>query len=221
MRETYMTRADLEKVRVVIEAFYGRPNFNSYIVRGIAASLLGGRRGKMLASKRHLMKDAVLIAEAEEALQAKAGAWEKQDLFQELRLVMERIASKAKDIPTRDYYIAKSFRYEVVRFFRLSEKQALKREKTQDESCELWETTEADDWVEGRCHEAFEILTPWERRILLAVDSEGLKVTEAARRFGYSRQHLSKRYNQAKQQINHWADLGRRARDQKSEGVGR
>lgn len=207
-RDSYMTRSDLEKVRVVIDALYGRPDFNSYIVRGVAASLVGGRRGKLVASKRHLMKDNGILCEAEDALRAVAEPFEREDLFQELRLVMERIASKAKDIPERDYYIGKSFRYEVVRFFRLREKADHKREMTADEACAVWETAWADDWVEGRCHEAFEILTPWERRILLAIDSEGLKVTEAARRFGYSRQHLSRRYNHTKQTIQQWADLG-------------
>ncbi|MGF0347745.1 hypothetical protein ACQR3P_29315 [Rhodococcus sp. IEGM1300] len=207
MNETYMTDGDLKKVRVVIEAFYGIPNFNSYIVRGIAASLVGGSRSKMLASKRHLMRDEGLLNEAEDALRAVAEHWEKNDLFQELRLVMERIASKAEDGPTREYYIGKSFRYEVPRFFRLKEREERLIEERNPDICELWETACVDEWVEGECHEAFEELTSWERRSVLAIDSEGLMVSEAARRYGYSRQHLSRRYNQTKRSIHKWADL--------------
>lgn len=202
-----MTKADLDKVRLVIEAFYGRPDFNSYIVRGIASSLVGGRRAKMLASKRHLMEDEGLLDEAEDALRAMAGPWDRDDLFQELRLVMERIASKAEDGPTRDYYIGKSFRHEVPRFFRLKEREERLTEERSPDVCELWETACVDRWVEGECHEAFEQLTSWERRNVLAIDSEKMKVSEAARRYGYSRQHLSRRYNETKRSIQKWADL--------------
>ena len=202
MNETYMTKADLEKVHLVMRALYGEPDFNSYIVRGIARLAMSGRRGRMLASKRHLMKDTALLDEATEALRAMAEHWERDDLFQELRLVMERIASKAIDGPTRDYYIGKSFRYEVPRFFRLDREKRSKEEQADDPACELYEQADADRWVLGECDEAFEILTSWERRVLLAIDSEGIKVTEAARRFGHSRQHLSRRYNDAKRKVN-------------------
>lgn len=197
-----MTESDLNKVRLVIKALYGEPDFNSYIVRGIARQLIGGRRAEMLASKRHLMKDDALLDEATEALQAVAEHWEKDDLFQELRLVMERIASKAVDGPTRDFYVSKSFRYEVPRFFRLEREREERKVEANDSACELYEQADADEWVLGECHEAFEILTPWERRVLLAIDSEGLKVSQTARRFGHSRQHLSRRYNDAKRKVN-------------------
>lgn len=203
MNETYMTKADLEKVHLVIKALYGEPDFNSYIVRGIARLAMEGRRGRMLASKRHLMKDQHLLNEATEVLRAMAEHWEKNDLFQELRLVMERIASKAIDGPTRDYYIGKSFRYEVPRFFRLEKEKNRKSEQAEEDLCELYEQADADEWVLGECHEAFEILTSWERRVLLAIDSEGMKVSQAARRFGHSRQHLSRRYNDTKRKVSH------------------
>lgn len=196
-----MTKGDLEKVHLVMRALYGRPDFTSYIVRGIARQAVKGWRGQMLASKRHLMKDEALLNEATEALRAMAEHWEADDLFQELRLVMERIASKAIDGPTRDYYIGKSFRYEVPRFFRLEREKQEKSEKNVDPVCDLYEEADVDKWVSGECDETFEILTPWERRVLLAIDSEGKKVAEAARRFGHSRQHLSRRYNEIKRRL--------------------
>lgn len=202
MPDTYMTKEDLEKVHLVMRALYGRPDFSSYIVRGIARQAVKGWRGQMLASKRHLMKDDALLNDATEALRAMAEHWEEQDLFQELRLVMERIASKAIDGPTRDYYIGKSFRYEVPRFFRLERERQEKSENRIDPVCDLYEEADVDMWVSGECDEAFEILTPWERRVLLAIDSEGKKVAEAARRFGHSRQHLSRRYNDIKRKVN-------------------
>ena len=39
-----MTKADLEKVHLVMRALYGEPDFNSYIVRGIARLAMSGRR---------------------------------------------------------------------------------------------------------------------------------------------------------------------------------
>ncbi|MBA4293759.1 hypothetical protein C0431_12425 [bacterium] len=219
MFETYMTEKDLEVVKLVMRALTGRPDFNSYIIRGIARHLMGGRRGALLASKRHLMKDEALLSEATEALRAAAEPWEVEDLFQELRLVMERIASKAKDGPTRDYYISKSFRYEVPRFFRLEGERRARQSSTFEDKCPLYEQADVDEWVLGECNEALEALTSWERRILLAIDSEGMTVSEAARRFGYSRQHLSRRYNTTKQQV--YQNRAAAAAGERTEGVGR
>lgn len=194
---SYLRPEDLKLLDITCSALKGKPDFNEYVVRGIASGFCS-YKNKRFVSSRHILHSEKVMQDMSSIMSSLAGKWEYEDLYQELACILIPIVNKAKEGPTRSYFINYSFRYAVVHFLK-------KEMKTighiDQELCQLSETAYASDWVRGECLDAFKSLSPLERQLVMQITEGVHTVSSAARMFGYTRQWTSILFNGAKHKI--------------------
>lgn len=192
-----MKYKDLRLIDDVCDALYGKPDFEQYIVRAVAAGFTSKSTQRFVISRK-LLSSKRAMQDMKERLQYHGKRWERDDLYQELACLLIPITRRAKPGDKRDYFVAYSFRYAVIDFLRKQEKEQ-KPEKL-DLSL-LSETAFAADWVRGECLDVFKVLNVLERQLVMHITEGVHSVSSAARMFGYTRQWTSQLYHGALQRV--------------------
>lgn len=194
---SYLRPEDLKLLDITCSALKGKPDFNEYVVRGIASGFCS-YRNKRFVSSRNILSSEKVMKDMRLIMRSLAREWEYEDLYQELACILIPIVNRAKEGPTRSYFINYSFRYAVVDFLK---KQTKTKKYMDQELCKLSETAYVSDWVRGECLNPFSTLSPFERQLVMHI-TEGIHtVSSAARMFGYTRQWTSTIYNTAKSKV--------------------